>query len=61
MIRIGTKIENVQYAKRDGVYAIIERENDNKIAIATDGDYFFLGGGIEEGETEIEALRREKY
>lgn len=59
MIRIGTKIENVQYAKRDGVYAIIERENDNKIAIATDGDYFFLGGGIEEGETEIEALRRE--
>ena len=59
MKRIGEKIEGLPYTKRHGAYAIIEREEDNKIAIATDGEYFFLGGGIEEGETEIEALKRE--
>lgn len=59
MRRIGKKIEGLQYTKRPGAYAIIEREEDNKIAIATDGEYFFLGGGIEEGETEMEALKRE--
>lgn len=59
MIRIGKKIEGIKYTKRPGVYVIIEREEDNKIAIATDGDWFFLGGGIEDGETEIEALKRE--
>lgn len=60
MIRIGKKLEGIPYTKRLGAYAIIQREEDNKVAIATaDGYYFFLGGGIEEGETEIEALRRE--
>ncbi len=49
MIRIGNKIEGVNYTKRLGSYAIIEREEDKKVAIATipEGDKFFLGGGIE--------------
>lgn len=60
MKRIGEKIRDLQYTKRLGAYAIIEREEDDKVAIATaNGYYFFLGGGIEEGETEMEALRRE--
>lgn len=59
MVRIGTKLHNVKYTKRPGAYAIIERDIDNKIGIATNGDYFFLGGGIEAGETELEALERE--
>ena len=59
MIRIGTKIENITYTKREGSYVIIERKEDNKIAIATDGTWFFLGGGIEQGENELEALKRE--
>ena len=59
MIRIGQKIEGERYIKRPGAYAIIEHKEDDKIAIATDGDWFLLGGGIEDGETEIEALRRE--
>ncbi len=56
---IGTKQKDITYTKRDGVYAIIERKQDEKIAIATNGNYFFLGGGIEQGETELEALTRE--
>lgn len=59
MIRIGKKIEGLKYTKRPAVYSIIERNEDDKIAIATDGTYFFLGGGIESGETELEALTRE--
>ena len=56
---IGDKDENIEYRKRPGAYAIITRKEDNKIGIVTDGDFFFLGGGIEEGETELEALNRE--
>ncbi len=60
MKRIGEKVEGVTYTKRAGAYAIIEHKEDNKVAIATaNNDYFFLGGGIEEKETKIEALRRE--
>lgn len=60
MIRIGNKVEGVIYTKRPASYVIIERKEDKKIAIATEGKtYFFLGGGIENEETEIEALKRE--
>lgn len=59
MKRIGKKIDGIQYTKREGAYAIIKRKQDDKIAIATDGEYFLLGGGLEEGETEIQALERE--
>ena len=52
---------NIKYRKRPGTYAIITRNEDDKVGIVTDGrDYFFfLGGGIEEGETKIKALKRE--
>ncbi len=60
MVRIANKVEGVQYTKRFASYAIVERKEDKKIAIATEGKtYFFLGGGIEDNETEIEALKRE--
>ena len=61
MIKIGEKKKNVQYKKRAGVYVIVEREKDNKVAIATDAKdvYFFLGGGIERGESIEKALSRE--
>lgn len=59
MVRIGNKIEGAKYTKRPGAYVIIEHKEDNKIAIATNGDWFLLGGGIEDGETETEALKRE--
>ncbi|MCI8290802.1 MAG: NUDIX domain-containing protein [Clostridia bacterium] len=59
MVRIGNKVDGVKYTKRFASYVIIERKEDKKIAIATDGTYFLLGGGIENNETEIEALERE--
>jgi len=53
------KKDNVNYTKREGTYVIIKQE-DEKIAIASeDNAYFFIGGGKEEEETELEALKRE--
>lgn len=53
------KENNIDYTKRNGAYAIIKM-GENKIAIAKENDeYFFLGGGIEQGESEQEALERE--
>lgn len=60
MVRIGNKVEGAKYTKRYASYVIIERREDSKIAIATEGKtYFLLGGGIEGEENEIEALKRE--
>jgi len=57
---INQKEEGIVYTKRPGSYAIIIREEDKKICIATaDNEVFFLGGGIENKESEIEALKRE--
>lgn len=57
---VGNKEENIEYKKRPGAYAIIVNKNDNKVGIVTDDTgYFYLGGGIEEGETKLEALKRE--
>lgn len=61
---VGRKDENVEYRKRPGAYAIIVNKDDDKIGIVkviTDEgvENFYLGGGIEEGETKLEALKRE--
>lgn len=55
---ICNKQAGIIYKKRCSTYAIIEVED--KIAIVSaGGDYYLYGGGIEENEDEIEALRRE--
>ena len=63
MKRIGKKVEGVIYNKRPGAYVIIERDEDDKIAIVTDTNttdiYFLLGGGIEKNETVENSLKRE--
>lgn len=52
------KEDNIEYTTRKAVYAIIKK--DDKIIIAKEGgDYFLIGGGIEQGESELEALERE--
>ncbi len=53
------KKENKEYMIRKGAYAIIKID-ENKIAIAKENqEYFFLGGGLEKGENELDALKRE--
>lgn len=57
---INTNEKDIQYKKRPGSYAIIIRKKDDKIGIVTDGNgNFYLGGGMEKGETEVETLKRE--
>ena len=57
---VGNKDENIKYTKRPEAYAIIINESQEKIGIVTGAkDYFYLGGGIEKGESELGALKRE--
>lgn len=59
MKEFGTKLDGIDYIDRPGAYAIIEG-NDKKIAlIETSNGYFLPGGGIDAGETEVDALKRE--
>ena len=61
MIRksFGNKKEEINYIDRIGAYAIIFSK-DNKVAVAkTSTGYFLLGGGVENGETDEECIKRE--
>jgi 8-oxo-dGTP diphosphatase len=54
----GQKEEGWIYTDRPGAYALIVR--DNKLLIVDENSGWFLpGGGLEEGESPVEALHRE--
>jgi 8-oxo-dGTP diphosphatase len=56
----GSKLENVEYVRRQGVYAIILNHQDGKVAVVkTSTGYFLPGGGVEENEEHEECLKRE--
>lgn len=58
MHRIFGKKEDAEYYDREGAYLIPVR--DNKIGIIrTPKGYFFVGGGIENGESHITCIERE--
>jgi 8-oxo-dGTP diphosphatase len=60
MKEFGEKIKGVRYTKRPGSYGVAI--NDGRVAVIKSsvfGKYFLIGGAIEEGEDEREALRRE--
>lgn len=61
MLSFGARNYNLQYMKRECAYALIMNEEGQFLCVKQlDKDYLFLvGGGIEEGETPIEALHRE--
>ncbi len=60
MKEFGERLEEVEYSPRLGSYAVIIK--DNRIGVIKSSvfdKYFLVGGAIETGETEAEALRRE--
>ena len=50
--------EKVEYLDREGVYFIPCRNNQVGV-VQTPKGYFFLGGGMEYGESQLECLERE--
>jgi 8-oxo-dGTP diphosphatase len=59
MKEFGTKLDAIDYIDRPGAYAVIEGD-DNRIALIETGNGYFLpGGGIDAGETGVDALKRE--
>jgi 8-oxo-dGTP diphosphatase len=55
----GTRCEGKIYIDRPGAYAVIEDNYRQVAVIKTSNGYFLPGGGIDSGETDIEALKRE--
>ena len=55
----GARLDGIDYAERPGVYAVIENDDRQVAVIETGSGYFLPGGGVETGEAEIEALKRE--
>ncbi len=53
----GTK-DNVEYVDRAGVYLIPIRQNQVGVILTPKG-YFFLGGGLEDGESHDACIKRE--
>ena len=59
MLYIGEKKENITYQERKCAYAILQGKEDKVGLIEVRDEYFLIGGGIENTEDEIEALKRE--
>lgn len=53
------KQDGIDYIDRPGVYALIEGYDKRIAVIETSKGYFLPGGGIDSGESEVEALKRE--
>lgn len=54
----GEKIKDVQYYDRPGTYLLCVKESKLAVIKIPKG-YFLPGGGIEEGENQIDCLKRE--
>jgi 8-oxo-dGTP diphosphatase len=58
MLEFGTRIANILYVERPGVYAIIRNGGDIAV-VRTEKGYFLPGGGVDSGEEFESALKRE--
>jgi 8-oxo-dGTP diphosphatase len=60
MKKFGEKVEGVRYLKRVGCYGVIVKDGLLGVMKSEESaTYFLTGGGIEDGEDERNALRRE--
>jgi 8-oxo-dGTP diphosphatase len=59
--KFGTKLAGLVYIERPGVYAVIENNHKQIAVIKTNTGYFLPGGGIDFGESEMDALKREIF
>jgi 8-oxo-dGTP diphosphatase len=58
--QFGKKIVGKEYPERPGVYAVIFNERGEVALVEVQNKYYFLpGGGIDGGEADKDALRRE--
>jgi len=57
-ITIGEKLENRKYDFRETCFGICVKEGE-LILVKKDGQFSFIGGGVEQGETHEDCLRRE--
>lgn len=55
----GEKIDNQKYKEREGVYGIFHNENDEIGVVKVRDSHLLVGGGVDAGESHIEALKRE--
>ena len=55
----GTRLVGIDYMDRPGVHAVIEDDDGQVGVIETSTGYFLPGGGMDPGETEVDALKRE--
>lgn len=55
----GIKLKGKSYKDRIGAYAIIFNRENRLATVKTKRGYFLIGGGMEEGETFKECLKRE--
>lgn len=57
-IIIGNKDNNIKYCFRETCFGIVKK-NDKFYITSKDGDYSLIGGGLEDGESHLECLKRE--
>lgn len=59
VLEFGTRQDGIDYIDWLGAYAVIENNEGQIAVIETGNGYFLPGGGIDAGESDIDALKRE--